>query len=141
MKTTFYHLVRFHLGSVCLGSMVLTIVKIFKLILNKLRYQCKKNPCCLCSTCCISCCIAYVIGKLMDLFERFLKYLIRNAYIIIAMDGTPLVESGRKAFNLIMDNTKDVIAINKFGDTVLVMAKLFIVLTSSLLAYYSITVS
>lgn len=72
----------------------------------------------------------------MQMVEEFLKYLIRNAYIIVAKDGMPLVKSGRKAFKLMFDNLLDVIALNQFGDIVLVMGRLLIVALSSFIAYY-----
>lgn len=80
----------------------------------------------------IACCCSYII----QLIEEFLQYLIRNAYIIIARDGTPFFESGKKAFKLIWDNMIDVIALNQFGDIVLVMGRLFIVVLSSFIAYF-----
>jgi solute carrier family 44 (choline transporter-like protein), member 2/4/5 len=33
--------------------------------------------------------------------DRFCKYLVRNAYIIVALEGTPLVKSGKRAFFLL----------------------------------------
>lgn len=77
--------------------------------------------------CCLDC--------LLDMLEELLKYLIRNAYIIVAKDGTPLFESGKKAFRLIWDNLKDVVALNHFGDLVLVVGRLFITAISTFIAY------
>lgn len=129
--TTFSHLVRFHLGSVCLGSMIITIVKILRIMADALRNNAREGGNVI--VICIACCLAY----LLELAETFLKYLIKNAYIIVAKDGTPLFESGRKAFDLIFDNLMDVLALNEFGDLVLVMARLFIVVISTLVAYYT----
>jgi solute carrier family 44 protein 1 (choline transporter-like protein) len=41
---TFNHLVFFHLGSVCLGSLIITIVKIIKMIMNALKVSRLLNP-------------------------------------------------------------------------------------------------
>jgi ABC-type phosphate transport system permease subunit len=84
----------------------------------------------------IAMCIACFLSWILELVERFLKYIIRNAYIIVAKDGTPLFESGKKAFNLIFENLMDVYALNKFGDLVLFMGRLFVVAISSMIAYY-----
>ena len=129
IATTFNHLVRFHLGSVCLGSMVITLVKILNMIANALRNQAREggNPFAQVAAACLVC--------IIELIEKFLKYLIRNAYIIVAKDGTPLIESGKKAFKLIFDNLTDVIALNQFGDIVLVVARLFIFAISTFIAY------
>lgn len=124
--TTFNHLIRFHLGSVCLGSIFITIVKILNTLANSLR-NLKGNPILVA----IAACIAWIIS----LIEEMLKYLIRNAYIIVAKDGTPLVESGRKAFKLIWENLKDVASLNIFGDIALVFARLFVFGISTFIAY------
>lgn len=77
----------------------------------------------------------------MTLLESFLQYLVRNAYIIIAKDGTPLMTSGKKAFNLLKDNLIDVIAVNKIGDLVLFFGKVFVVLTTGFVGYEVMLVS
>lgn len=126
--TTFYQLVRFHLGSVCLGSMLITILKVLQMLNNYLKKQSENNKPYLQFLFCILSCI-------LSLIEDVLKYLIRNAYIIVAKDGTPLYESGRKAFKLVWDNLKDVVALNMFGDIVLLVARFFVFALSSFIAY------
>jgi len=59
----------------------------------------------------------------------------RNAYIIVAKDGTPFFESGKKAFGLLFRNLMDVIALNNFGDIVLVIGRLFIVGIAGFIGY------
>jgi solute carrier family 44 (choline transporter-like protein), member 1 len=75
------------------------------------------------------------------MLEDFLKYLIRNAYIVIAMDGTPLIKSGKKAFHLLRKNLISVIAVNKVGDFVLLLGRVFVVLISGFVSYELIAVS
>jgi hypothetical protein len=70
-----------------------------------------------------------------------MKYLARNAYIIVALNGTPLIESGKKAFRLLASNLLDVIALNKFGDFVLFVGKFFVTAISGLVCYSIIDVS
>ena len=77
----------------------------------------------------------------MEQLEALLQYLVRNAYIIVAKDGTPLIESGRKAFNLLLKNLVDVIALNQFGDFVLILGRLFVVLIAGFVSYELIAVS
>ena len=77
----------------------------------------------------------------MRLLEELLQYLVRNAYIIIAKDGTPLIASGKKAFNLLKANLIDIIALNKLGDFVLALGKLFVVAVSGFTCYELVRVS
>lgn len=37
IKTTFSHLLKFHLGSVCMGAILLTIAKIIKMLVNYIK--------------------------------------------------------------------------------------------------------
>ncbi|WAR24164.1 CTL1-like protein [Mya arenaria] len=57
-------------------------------------------------------------------FERFLRYLNRNAYIEIAIYGYNFCASAKKAFLMIISNTLRVAAINSIGDFVLFLGKL-----------------
>jgi solute carrier family 44 protein 1 (choline transporter-like protein) len=109
--------------------MVITLVKILRMIVDSLRNQAREsgNPFAQILAACLSC--------ILGIIEDFLKYLIRNAYIIVAKDGTPLIESGRKAFKLIWDNLKDVVALNHFGDLVLIVARIFVFAISTFIAY------
>jgi solute carrier family 44 protein 1 (choline transporter-like protein) len=124
--TTFSHLLNFHLGSICLGSMLITIIKIFRMIVNAIQRQ-SGSP----VTACIACFCEWIIVKL----EEFFKYLVRNAYIIVAKDGTPIIESGKRAFHLLFDNLMDVIALNQFGDIVLIVGRLFVVAIAGFIGY------
>lgn len=71
----------------------------------------------------------------MEQLERVLKYLVRNAYIIVALDGTPLIESGKRAFNLLKDNLVDVLALNNVGDFVLFLGRVFVTLIAGFVSY------
>ncbi|KAF4529226.1 hypothetical protein B566_EDAN017664 [Ephemera danica] len=56
-------------------------------------------------------------------FEKFLAYLNRNAYIEIAMRGCNFFEGGKRAFSILGSNAMRVAAINSVGDFVLFMGK------------------
>lgn len=129
IMTTFSHLLKFHLGSVCLGSMILTLVKIIKMIVSAIKQQLRKSD--NIAAQCLACFCEWVIEQV----DRFLQYLARNAYIIVAKDGTPFFQSGRRAFDLIFRNLVDVLALNNFGDIVLVVGRLFVAGISGFIAY------
>jgi uncharacterized membrane protein YeaQ/YmgE (transglycosylase-associated protein family) len=129
IKTTFSHLLNFHLGSVCLGSMLITLVKILKMIVNAFQRRLKesRSP--------VAQFVACFLGWLIDQLEQILKYLVRNAYIIVAKDGTPFIESAKRAFGLLFQHIMDVIALNNFGDIVLAVGRLFITAIAGLVGY------
>lgn len=129
IMTTFNHLIRFHIGSVCLGSMIITIVKIIKMIINALKQQARESNNVVAQV--VACCCSWLIEQI----DQLLQYLVRNAYIIVAKDGTPFFESGKRAFDLLYRNIMDVIALNNFGDIVLVLGRLFVVGIAGFIGY------
>lgn len=79
--------------------------------------------------------IAACFVCIIDLIDQFLQYLARNAYIIIAKEGTPFVQSGKRAYHLLAKNVTDVIALNHFGDLVLFVCRILIVLIAGFVGY------
>lgn len=71
----------------------------------------------------------------MGYLEEFLQYLVRNAYVVVALDGTPLYSSGKKAFKMLKKNFASAVSLNYFGDFVLFLAKVFVVLISVFINY------
>jgi solute carrier family 44 protein 1 (choline transporter-like protein) len=129
VTTSFSNLVRFHLGSVCLGSMILTLVKIIKMIVEGIKQQARESGNAFAQA--LACCCSWII----DSIDELLQYLFRNAYIIVAKDGTPFFESGKRAFGLLFRNLMDVIALNNFGDIVLNLARIFVVVICGFIGY------
>lgn len=79
----------------------------------------------------VACCCQHIV----QMVEQFIQYLARNAYIIVALDGTPLIESGKKAFNLLKENLIDVLALNNVGDFVLFLGRIFVTLIAGFVSY------
>lgn len=84
--------------------------------------------------------VACICEFIIQTLEELLKYLVRNAYIVVAKDGTGLIDSGKKAFNLITKNLIDVVALNQFGDFVLVLGRLFVTLITGFVGYELVSV-
>ncbi|CAH1734111.1 unnamed protein product [Chironomus riparius] len=127
--TSFKNLLRYHLGSICLGASLITIVKVVKTIVELIRNQLKNTQ----SS--IGIAIAYCLRVVIGAFDEFLEYLVRNAYIIVAKEGTEFIESGKRASHLLTRNIVDVIALNNFGDLVLFICRLLIVLIAGFVGY------
>lgn len=149
---SFGHLIRYHLGSICLGSIIIATIQLLRIILkwtevriielkNKISYishtfqsMLKNYPnqvtIALLRMC--QCCLAC--------FESFLQYLSKNAYIIISIDGSSFCIAGRRAFHLLSSNALRVIAINSVGDFVLFLGKVFVVVATVLIGIEMIQV-
>ena len=53
----------------------------------------------------------------------------------MAKDGTGFMDSGKRAYHLLIRNIVDVIALNNFGDIVLAVCRLLIVLIAGFVGY------
>ncbi|BET03140.1 Plasma-membrane choline transporter [Nesidiocoris tenuis] len=122
--TSATNLVRYHLGSVALGSLFIALVQFVRAVLKRVE-DLLSDPqneltkalfkCC---QCCLLC------------FEKCLAYLTRNAYVEICIYGTNFCESGQQAFKVLVNNALRVAAINTIGDFILFLTKVFVVLAT-----------
>ncbi|XP_050090154.1 choline transporter-like 1 [Anopheles aquasalis] len=114
-------LVKYHLGSVAKGSLIITIFKIPRLILTYLyaklkRHQQEGSEC---ASGCLRCCICG-----FWLLEKFIRYLNHNAYTVIAIEGVNFCPAAKIAWNALVTNALQVATINGIGDFVLFLGKL-----------------
>lgn len=131
-----YYSIRYHLGSLAFGALLLSLVKLVKFILWYIREKIYKqgfegNKClkigCKCIECYVNC------------FERFIKFLDKNAYIQIALMGDNFCISAKNAFTLILENAVRLAALGAIGDIFKILGKIFITCVSSYLGFLLIT--
>jgi Plasma-membrane choline transporter. len=72
---SFYNLVRYHLGTVAMGSLIIALVQFVRAILAAIQYQVKGHENA------VSRCVFRTCQCCLYCFEKVLKYLSRNAYI------------------------------------------------------------
>ncbi|XP_034186151.2 choline transporter-like protein 1 isoform X1 [Osmia lignaria lignaria] len=117
----FCYLVRYHLGTVAFGALIIGIVRLIRAIINFVQNRLKRYDNDLvrgilwCCQCCFWC------------FECALKFLTRNAYIETAIYGCNFCVGGKKAFQALSSNILRVAAINSVGDFVLFLGKVLVV--------------
>ncbi|KYQ54280.1 Choline transporter-like protein 1 [Trachymyrmex zeteki] len=117
----FGYLIRYHLGTVAFGALVIGIVRVIRAMIAFIQKHLKQydNSCVKgilwCCQCCLWC------------FECALKFLTRNAYIETAIYGCNFCTAGRKAFQALSSNILRVAAINSVGDFVLFLGKVLVV--------------
>ena len=117
-------LVKYHLGSVAQGSLLLTLCRIAITILEYLNWSTEwvKGDFVL---------VKYYkmcVGCLLQFLDTTLKFIQRYAYIMVAMTGDSFCDSGVTAFGLIWDNMGKVAVINTVGDFVLFLGKISVTL-------------
>jgi choline transporter-like protein 2/4/5 len=112
-----------------MGSMVITLVKILRMMTKSSENDSRRSG----ST--VGAVVGFCCSWIMEKLEELLKFLTRNAYIIVAKEGTPFVESAKRAYGLIFRHLMQIVALNHFGDLVLVVARLFVVVLVGLCGY------
>uniref|UniRef100_A0A8C4ZVW5 Choline transporter-like protein n=1 Tax=Gadus morhua TaxID=8049 RepID=A0A8C4ZVW5_GADMO len=112
---------RFHTGSLAFGSLILSLVQIVRVLLEYLDHKLKgaQNRCAKFILSCMKCCFWCL--------EKFIKFINRNAYIMIAIYGKSFCPSAKDAFFLLMRNVIRVAVLDKVTDFLLFLGKLLIV--------------
>lgn len=98
LSSAFIRTLRYHTGSLAFGALILTLVQIARVILEYIDHKLRgsQNPVARCIICCFKCCLWCL--------EKFIKFLNRNAYIMIAIYGKNFCVSAKNAFMLLMRN-------------------------------------
>eukprot|EP00735_Rhodelphis_limneticus_P000850 TRINITY_DN1137_c0_g1::TRINITY_DN1137_c0_g1_i1::g.17256::m.17256 TRINITY_DN1137_c0_g1::TRINITY_DN1137_c0_g1_i1::g.17256 ORF type:complete len:759 (-),score=172.72,sp/B0JZD0/CTL5_XENTR/28.89/7e-83,Choline_transpo/PF04515.7/85,Choline_transpo/PF04515.7/75,Choline_transpo/PF04515.7/2.5e-101,TMEM192/PF14802.1/4.3e+02,TMEM192/PF14802.1/0.061,DUF1289/PF06945.8/0.25 TRINITY_DN1137_c0_g1_i1:232-2508(-) len=128
--TSFKRTVFYHLGSIAYGSLLVAIVQFIRAVLMYIESRSKKlkdNKVAKFILACLKC--------FLWCLEKFIKFINRNAYIIIAIKGTSFCSAAREAFFLILENIMQVAAVNVISSFLLALGKLFIAFSAAILAF------
>ncbi|CAK1599547.1 unnamed protein product [Parnassius mnemosyne] len=125
-----YRTLRYHLGTVALGALIIAIVRVIRVILEYIDHKIKKfdNSFTRCILCCCKC--------FFWCLENFLKFINKNAYIMCAVHGKNFCTSARDAFSLLMRNIMRVIVLDKVTDFIFFLSKLLISIGVGFAVYY-----
>ncbi|XP_048120358.1 choline transporter-like protein 5-A isoform X3 [Alosa alosa] len=117
---SFARAIRYHTGSLAFGSLILAVVQFVRVILEYLEQRLKgaNNMVAHFLLCCLKCCFWCL--------ERFLHFMNRNAYIMMAIYGTNFCTSARDAFYLLMRNVVRVAVLDRVTDFLLFLGKILI---------------
>ncbi|KAJ8267431.1 hypothetical protein COCON_G00126030 [Conger conger] len=130
ISQAFMRCLRYHVGSLAFGALILTIVQFIRIVLEYLdhKFRAVQNGCARFVMCCLKCCFWCL--------EKFIKFLNRNAYIMIAIYGKNFCVSARDAFLLLMRNIVRVVVLDKVTDLLLFFGKLLVVGGVGVLAFF-----
>lgn len=133
LYSSFSKAIRYHTGSLAFGSLILSVVQMIRVVLEYLDHKLKgsQNKCARFMLCCLKCCFWCL--------ERFIKFMNRNAYIMIAIYGKSFCTSSRDAFCLLMRNVIRVAVLDKVTDFLLFLGKLLISGSVGVLAFFFFT--
>ncbi|XP_072800803.1 choline transporter-like protein 4 isoform X2 [Vicugna pacos] len=133
LSAAFIRTLRYHTGSLAFGALILTLVQIARVILEYIDHKLRgaQNPMARCILCCFKCCLWCL--------EKFIKFLNRNAYIMIAIYGKNFCVSAKNAFMLLMRNIIRVVVLDKVTDLLLFFGKLLVVGGVGVLSFFFFT--
>lgn len=125
--------VRYHLGTLAFGSLIIAICRIIRIILEYVDHKLKKydNE--------VTRAIFCVFRCFFWLLEKFLRFLNKNSYIMCAIHGKNFCSSARDAFNLLMRNCLRVLALDKVAAFLFFLSKLLISLGMGACMYTFLT--
>ncbi|XP_062308294.1 choline transporter-like protein 5-B isoform X3 [Osmerus eperlanus] len=131
--SSFSRAIRYHTGSLAFGSLILAVVQMFRIVLEYLDHKLKgaHNAFARFLLCCLKCCFWCL--------EHFIKFMNRNAYIMIAIYGKNFCTSAKDAFFLLMRNVVRVAVLDKVTDFLLFLGKLLISGSVGVLAFFFFT--
>lgn len=110
---------RYHLGSLAFGSLIIAIIQIIRIILEYVEKKLKGKA--------NNKVVKYIIKCLKCVFwflEKVMKIINKNAFIMIAIYGKNFCHSAKEAFFLLMRNIVRVAVVNKVTDFIILMGKL-----------------
>jgi len=123
---------RYHLGTIALGSFIVAIIQFVRLALEYLDRKTKElqegNVLLKYAMCCVKYCMWYL--------EKVIKFINRNAYILVASKGTSYCASAQRAVTLIIGNVARLAAVNTVGDILIWLAKLGTALMCGVIAAF-----
>eukprot|EP00249_Psilotum_nudum_P010325 c22474_g1_i1 orf=490-2595(-) len=130
---------RYSLGSMALGSLVVAIIETIRFILDSIRQKLKVLEAapggCILSIlwCCAQCCLGCI--------EWTIKFINRNAYIVIAITGKGFCGAAARATSLILSNILRIGTVNVIGDIIVFLGKVCVSLASALFAFLMLDVA
>uniref|UniRef100_A0A7N6B3T8 Choline transporter-like protein n=1 Tax=Anabas testudineus TaxID=64144 RepID=A0A7N6B3T8_ANATE len=120
----------YHTGTLAFGSLILAIIQIIRVLLEYLDHKLNaaQNKFAKFLLCCLKCCFWCL--------EKFIKFINRNAYIMVAIYGKNFCTSAKDAFFLLMRNMIRVAVLDKVTDFLLFLGKLLIVGLVGVFAFF-----
>ncbi|POM78333.1 Choline transporter-like protein, partial [Phytophthora palmivora] len=113
---------RYHVGSIAFGSLIIAIVQFLRIALEyidqKMRTAQQGNVVIKIIMKCLKC--------FLWCFERCLKFLNKNAFIVMAMKGQSFCPSMKDSFSLLLANAARVATVSIVARFLMILGKMFI---------------
>jgi solute carrier family 44 protein 1 (choline transporter-like protein)/choline transporter-like protein 2/4/5 len=130
LRVSNWNVWRYHAGSLAFGAFIIALVQFIRYLMWYLEKQAQqqKNK--------VMVIVFKVIQCCLYCFERFIKFLNKNAYIQIAIRGTNFCSSAKKAFFIIAKNMLRFGTIAILGEVIQWIGYVFIMGFSLVIGYF-----
>jgi len=129
VASALWRTLRYNVGSVLFGSLVLAFVQTIRVILKFIVQQTKGRENRMVK------CMLKIVECLVACFERFIKFLNHNAYIMVSIYGYSFCTGARRGMVLITTNILRVTAVHCVSAYVIFLGKLFVCIVTTLIAF------
>ncbi|KAH9496427.1 hypothetical protein Btru_010789 [Bulinus truncatus] len=128
--SSFYRSLRYHTGSLAFGSLIIAIIQMIRAFLEYINRKLKgsENKVAKFILTCLRCCFWCL--------EKFLRYVNKNAYILIAIHGRNFCTAAKDGFMLIMRNVLRAAVVDKVCDFLMFISKLMITGAIAVMAFF-----
>lgn len=128
---------QYHFGTMAVGSFILATIRLVRFVMMYLE---KKTRAAQRNNKCVQT-LFKVVHCMLFLFDKCLKYLARQAYIMVAMYGYNFCKASIMAVMLITSNVLQVAAVNAINRYVMLLGKLVVVVSCVIAGYMWVTYS
>uniref|UniRef100_A0A6G1S432 Choline transporter-like protein n=1 Tax=Aceria tosichella TaxID=561515 RepID=A0A6G1S432_9ACAR len=127
VTASFWRCIRYHLGDIAFGSFLIATIRYIRIVIefidNRIRKKKANNGEAITSVARSATCFFRVFFWLLD---RFLKYIDRNAYIMMSMYGEGYLASAKRAVELLYKNSTRALVLDYVTFFVLFISRLLI---------------
>ena len=138
IRSSFKRGIRYHLGSLAFGSLIIALVRFIMVWLEYVKKRVEststdktESKCFKCIISCLQCCMGCV-GKIMEFVNK-------HAYIQIALKGDSFCTAAWEGFGLIVRNLGRFTALTAIGSIFSIIGTIFIAVASGVIGYFVIT--
>ena len=130
IMTSVYWLVRYHLGSIAIGSLILAIVWALRIVAQYVHEKIKET-----NQGNLAECVAKMLICFVECLDRFVRFFNKHAYVEIAMRGTSFCASAVNGMKIVASNFLRFGVLHGIGEIVMNMGVLVICMAGTYLGY------
>jgi choline transporter-like protein 2/4/5 len=123
-----YRTLRYHAGSLALGSLLIALVQAVRIVFEYIDAKTKKQQENSCMLRFLMCCFKWCLRC----FDKWLRFISRQAFILVAVKGVPFCKATRDVFSLLRNHLKKIGTVHFISCLVFWLGRFCVVIISAL---------